>query len=139
MGADVIVSQGSEADGHARGRATLPFVPIVVDLAGATPVLAAGGIADGRGIAAALALGAEGVLIGTRFQVTSEALVDPGAIEAIVEGTGENTERSRVLDIARGGPRRAAGIRGGACAGPIGAGGCTCGRAQHRGRERNNP
>lgn len=104
IGADVIVAQGSEAGGHGGGRATLPFVPIVVDLAGATPVLAAGGIADGRGIAAALALGADGALMGTRFQVTSEALVDPRAVKAIIEGTGENTERSRVLDIARGAP-----------------------------------
>ncbi len=104
IGADVIVPQGSEAGGHGGGRATLPFVPIVVDLVGATPVLAAGGIADGRGVAAALALGAEGALIGTRFQARPEALVDPGVVKAIVEGNGENTERSRVLDIARGAP-----------------------------------
>jgi nitronate monooxygenase len=60
VGADVIVAQGTESGGHgaARGVSTLPFVPVVVDLAGSIPVLAAGGIADGRGIAAALALGA---------------------------------------------------------------------------------
>jgi nitronate monooxygenase len=65
-------------------------------------VLAAGGIADGRGVAAALALGAAGALIGTRLLATAEALVDPEAKKAVAEGSGENTERSAVLDIARG-------------------------------------
>src|SRR5262249_27158180 len=104
LGADVIVAQGTEAGGHGarRGRSTLPFVPLVVDLAAPVPVLAAGGIADGRGVAAALALGAAGALIGTRFQATAEALADPSAKKAIIEGHGEDTERSRVLDIARG-------------------------------------
>jgi len=104
LGADVIVAQGTESGGHGarRGRSTLPFVPIVVDLAAPTPVLAAGGIADGRGVAAALALGAAGALIGTRFQATAEALAEPSAKKAIVAGQGEDTERSVVLDIARG-------------------------------------
>ena len=104
LGADVIVVQGTESGGHGarRGRSTLPFVPIVVDLAAPTPVLAAGGIADGRGVAAALALGAAGALLGTRFQATAEALVDPSISKAIIEGRGEDTERSTVLDIARG-------------------------------------
>jgi nitronate monooxygenase len=104
LGADVIVAQGTESGGHGarRGRSTLPFVPIVVDLAAPTPVLAAGGIADGRGVAAVLALGAAGALIGTRFQATAEALVDPAINQAIVAGRGEDTERSMVLDIARG-------------------------------------
>jgi nitronate monooxygenase len=104
VGADVIVAQGTEAGGHGarRGRSTLPFVPVVVDLAAPIPVLAAGGIGDGRGLAAALALGAAGALIGTRFQATAEALVDPATTKAIVEGRGHDTERSRVLDIARG-------------------------------------
>jgi nitronate monooxygenase len=66
------------------------------------PVLAAGGIADGRGVAAALALGAAGAVIGTRFQATAEALVHPSIATAIVEGRGQDTERNRVLDIARG-------------------------------------
>jgi nitronate monooxygenase len=101
VGADVIVAQGNEAGGHGGGRATLPFVPIVVDLAGPIPVLAAGGIADGRGVAAALALGSAGALVGTRFQATPEALVDPEVAKAIIDGRGDNTERSRVLDIAR--------------------------------------
>ncbi|MET7338184.1 nitronate monooxygenase [Nonomuraea sp. NPDC005650] len=104
LGADVIVAQGTEAGGHGarHGRSTLPFVPVVVDLAAPVPVLAAGGIADGRGVAAALALGAAGALLGTRFQATAEALVDPATAKAIVEGRGEDTERNRVLDIARG-------------------------------------
>jgi len=104
LGADVIVAQGTEAGGHGalRWRSTLPFVPAVVDLAGAVPVLAAGGIADGRGVAAALVLGAAGAMVGTRFQATAEALVDPAITKAIVEGHGEDTERSRVLDLVRG-------------------------------------
>ena len=60
------------------------------------------GIADGRGVAAALALGAAGALIGTRFQASVEALVHPSITNAIIEGRGEDTERSTVLDIARG-------------------------------------
>ena len=103
-GADVIVAQGTESGGHGgrKGRSTLAFVPVVADLAAPVPVLAAGGIADGRGVAAALCLGAAGALIGTRFQATAEALVDPGDVKAIIEGNGEDTERSTVLDIARG-------------------------------------
>jgi len=103
LGAGVIVAQGTEAGGHGarRGRSTLPFVPVVVDLAAPIPVLAAGGIADGRGVAAALALGSAGALIGTRFQATAEALVDPATIQAIVAGRGQDTERSTVLDIVR--------------------------------------
>ncbi|MEE1807009.1 NAD(P)H-dependent flavin oxidoreductase [Streptomyces sp. BE133] len=104
LGADVIVAQGTESGGHGalRGRSTLPFVLAVVDLAAQVPVLAAGGIADGRGVAAALVLGAAGVLIGTRFQATAEALVDPSITKAILEGRGQDTERSTLLDIARG-------------------------------------
>jgi nitronate monooxygenase len=104
LGADVIVAQGTESGGHGarHGRSTLPFVPVVVDLAAPVPVLAAGGIADGRGVAAALTLGAAGALIGTRFQATDEALIDPSITKAILEGRGQDTERSSVLDIARG-------------------------------------
>ncbi|GAA3771464.1 nitronate monooxygenase [Plantactinospora mayteni] len=104
LGADLIVAQGTEAGGHGarRGRSTLPFVPVVVDLAAPVPVLAAGGIADGRGLAAALALGAAGALIGSRFQATAEALVPPEIAKAIVDGRGEETERSSVLDVLRG-------------------------------------
>jgi nitronate monooxygenase len=103
-GADVLVAQGTEAGGHGarKGRSTLPFVPAVVDLAAGVPVLAAGGIADGRGVAAVLALGAAGAVLGTRFQATAEALVDPVIARAILAGRGDETERSRLLDVARG-------------------------------------
>jgi nitronate monooxygenase len=105
-GADLIVAQGAEAGGHGgdRGRGTMSFVPVVADLAAPVPVLAAGGIADGRGIAAALCLGAAGALIGTRFQATPEALVDPAVTKAIVDGSGEDTQRSRIPDLLRGSP-----------------------------------
>jgi nitronate monooxygenase len=102
VGADVLVAQGSEAGGHGGRRATFPFVPVVVDMAGRTPVLAAGGIADGRGLGAALVLGAAGAVLGTRFQASAEALVAPEMAQAIVDGRGEDTERNRTLDIARG-------------------------------------
>src|SRR5579863_6783182 len=104
LGADVIVAQGTEAGGHGarRGWSTLAFVPVVADLAAPVPVLAAGGIADGRGLAAALALGASGALIGTRFLATTEALIDRAEQQAIIDAGGEDTERDAVLDIARG-------------------------------------
>ena len=99
-GANVVVAQGSEAGGHCGGRSTLPFVPAVVDIAGATPVLAAGGIADGRGLAAALMLGAAGAMIGTRFEATTEAILDPEEAKAITAAAASDTVRGRVLDIA---------------------------------------
>ncbi|WP_203839641.1 NAD(P)H-dependent flavin oxidoreductase [Winogradskya humida] len=106
LGAAIIVAQGTESGGHGarHGRSTLPFVPAVVDLVAPVPVLAAGGIADGRGVAAALALGAAGALLGTRFQATRESLADPSAVAAIIAGRAEDTERSRILDIARDSP-----------------------------------
>lgn len=104
VGADLVVAQGSEAGGHGGRRATLPFVPAVVDLAAPTPVLAAGGIADGRGLAAALTLGAAGALIGTRFEATPEAILAVEALDLIVARSGEDTEQNRVLDIARDSP-----------------------------------
>lgn len=78
IGVDIVVAQGWEAGGHVRGSvATLPLVPAVVDAVGSTPVIAAGGIADGRGMAAALALGAAGVWIGTRFLASEEIAIHP--------------------------------------------------------------
>ncbi|MFJ4465902.1 NAD(P)H-dependent flavin oxidoreductase [Streptomyces sp. NPDC089424] len=71
-GADVLIAQGGEAGGHGGEVSTLVLVPQVVDMAGDTPVLAAGGIADGRGLAAALVLGAQGVSMGTRFLASQE-------------------------------------------------------------------
>src|SRR5947209_9448912 len=73
-GCDVVVAQGTEAGGHTGQVATMPLVPQIVDAVGArVPVVAAGGIFDGRGLAAALALGADGVWVGTRFIATPEA------------------------------------------------------------------
>ncbi|GEL19258.1 NAD(P)H-dependent flavin oxidoreductase [Pseudonocardia asaccharolytica] len=72
---EVLIAQGSEAGGHGGWVSTMVVVAQVVDVAGAVPVLAAGGIADGRGLAAALALGAQGVSMGTRFLASTEASV----------------------------------------------------------------
>ena len=101
-GAAVLVAQGTEAGGHGGRRATLPLVPAIVDIAGAVPVVAAGGIADGRGLAAALMLGASGVLCGTAFYAADEALTHPAAKAATVAGSGDATLRSSVFDLARG-------------------------------------
>jgi nitronate monooxygenase/enoyl-[acyl-carrier protein] reductase II len=84
-GADVVVAQGMEAGGNSGWVATTVLVPAVVDLAGDTPVVAAGGIADGRGIAAALALGAQGVSLGTRFLATDEMAIDRSWKDRIVD------------------------------------------------------
>ena len=104
-GADVIVAQGSEAGGHGATRATLTLVPEIADyLAQAAPaavLVAAGGIADGRGLAAALMLGAEGVLIGSRFWASAEALVHPAFQNAAVAADGDSTIRTTVVDLVR--------------------------------------
>jgi nitronate monooxygenase len=78
------------------------LVPAVVDAVAPTPVLAAGGIADGRGLAAALMLGAHGALIGTRFYASVEALGHDQAKQRIVTAQGHETARTRVFDIVRG-------------------------------------
>jgi nitronate monooxygenase len=101
-GVDAIVAQGTEAGGHGGTRATLPFVPAVVDIAKEIPVIAAGGIADGRGLAAALALGASGVLCGTGFFVSDESLANDNAKQAAISRSGDDTERSSIFDMARG-------------------------------------
>jgi enoyl-[acyl-carrier protein] reductase II len=98
-GADVLVAQGWEAGGNAGWVATMVLVPQVVDLAGGVPVLAAGGIADGRGIAAALALGAEGVLLGTRFLASAEMAIDPAWKKRIV--AADATEAVKVPSSER--------------------------------------
>lgn len=104
-GADIIVAQGSEAGGHAATRATLPLVPEIVDLCLAeapdTLVVAAGGIVDGRGLAAALMLGADGVLMGSRFWASEEALVASGPHDAAVAATGDATLQTSTIDIVR--------------------------------------
>ena len=76
-GADVLIAQGTEAGGNGGWIGTLVLVPLIVDLAGDVPVVAAGGIADGRRIAAALALGAQGASLGTPFLATEEMAIDP--------------------------------------------------------------
>jgi nitronate monooxygenase len=101
-GADVIVAQGAEAGGHGVSRGTMALVPAVVDAVGPdVPVVAAGGIADGRGLAAALMLGASGVLMGTRFYASEEALGHPTAKARICRASGDDTVRSIVFDISR--------------------------------------
>ena len=106
VGAAVVVAQGTDAGGHGLvARGTISLVPSIVDLAARespqTLVLAAGGIADGRGIAAALMLGADGVLLGTRFWATQEALIHPAAKARVLAATGDETVRTSVYDIVR--------------------------------------
>ncbi|MBX3028269.1 nitronate monooxygenase [bacterium] len=104
LGADLIVAQGTEAGGHGAQRALLPLLPAVVDAVAPIPVLGAGGIADGRGLVAALALGAQGILVGTRFAASAEALGLAAAKARLVESGGDATLRTRVFDIVRGLP-----------------------------------
>jgi NAD(P)H-dependent flavin oxidoreductase YrpB (nitropropane dioxygenase family) len=99
-GADVLVAQGTEAGGHVVWMASLPLVPMMVKAVAPLPVLAAGGIAEGRGLAAALALGAEGVLLGTRFMATPEAPIHPNYKQAIVKSDGHDTVLTEIPDIA---------------------------------------
>ncbi len=105
-GARMIVAQGSEAGGHGERRGTITLVPEVADwLAGHAPevlLLAAGGIADGRGLASALMLGADGVLMGSRLWASAEARVSDAMAGAALAATGDATIRSTVMDAARG-------------------------------------
>lgn len=108
-GASVIVAQGGEAGGHGanalEGRSTFTLVPEMADyLASHSPdtlLLAAGGVADGRGLAAALMLGADGVLIGSRLWATQESLAAAGAKTQATQTNGDGTARSMVFDILR--------------------------------------
>src|SRR5262249_45957852 len=101
-GADVIIAQGSEGGGHVGWQASLALIPMVVDAVAPLPVLAAGGIADGRGLAAALALGADGVLLGTRFLATEESPLHRNFKQAIVDSDGHDTLLSEIPDLASG-------------------------------------
>ena len=107
-GAAVIVAQGTEAGGHGASRSTLPFVPEAADYLArkspATLLLAAGGIADGRGLAAALMLGADGVVVGTRFMASEESLMSSAAATRVAGATGEHTVRTKAIDALRGVP-----------------------------------
>ena len=106
-GADVVVAQGWEAGGHVQGEvATLPLVPRVVDAVD-VPVVAAGGIADGRGIAAVLAAGADGAWLGTRFLATEEATVEDVYREQVLEADETDTLHSELFDVGwEGTPHR---------------------------------
>jgi len=95
-GCDLVIAQGTEAGGHTGQVATMPLVPQVVDaVAGRVPVVAAGGIVDGRGLAAALVLGAEGVWVGTRFIATPEARSAPGYKDALLRTAEDGTVITR--------------------------------------------
>lgn len=102
-GADIIIAQGRDSGGHSGTvRGTMGLVPAVVDAVAPIPVVAAGGIADGRGLAAALALGASGVLMGTRFTASQESLWQDALKQGAVDASGDNTEQTRVFDLVRG-------------------------------------
>lgn len=91
-GVEIVIAQGWEAGGHVRGTvATMPLVPAVVDAVSPVPVVAAGGIADGRGLAAALALGAAGAWIGTRFLASHEAAIHPRYRERLLQANENDT------------------------------------------------
>jgi len=101
-GADILVAQGTEGGGHGASRGLVTLLPEVVDAVEASiPVVAAGGIADGRGLAAALMLGASGILMGTRFYATTEAAAADAAKDRVVSASGDDTLRSIVFDISR--------------------------------------
>ncbi len=102
-GTDILVAQGQEGGGHGMDRGLSALLPAVRDLAGTEQiVLAAGGLADGRGLAAALILGADGIMMGTRFWASREANGSEKAKAALVDAQGDDTARSSVFDVARG-------------------------------------
>jgi NAD(P)H-dependent flavin oxidoreductase YrpB (nitropropane dioxygenase family) len=101
-GADVIVAQGTEGGGHVGTVAAMVLVPMVARAVEPVPVVAAGGIATGAQLAAALLLGAEGVLLGTRFLATAESPWPPSYKRAILDSDGHDTELTEIPDIASG-------------------------------------
>ncbi len=106
VGADVIIAQGNEAGGHTGITPLLPLLPQVVDVAGDIPVLAAGGIGDGRGLAAVLMLGAQGALMGTRFIVSDEATSRwPQLPDQVVAASADDSVWTTAIDIAQGSGR----------------------------------
>ncbi len=101
-GADILVAQGTEAGGHGASRTTIDIVPAVVDLAaGRVPVVAAGGIGDGRGLAAMMMLGASGALLGTRFYASQEADGAEEAKQRICAAASGSTVRGIIFDLSR--------------------------------------
>ncbi|TDR88064.1 NAD(P)H-dependent flavin oxidoreductase [Enterovirga rhinocerotis] len=101
-GASVLVAQGTEAGGHGGGRSTMALVPEIADMAGDVPVAAAGGIVDGRGLAASLMLGAGGAVCGTAFFASRESLSHAKAKERAVAASGDETVRDALFDLVRG-------------------------------------
>ena len=101
-GADIIIAQGTEGGGHVGWMGSMPLIPMIVDAVAPIPVLAAGGFADGRGLVAALSLGADGILLGTRFLATVESPLHPNFKQAIVDSDGHDTQLSEIPDIAAG-------------------------------------
>ncbi len=97
-GVDVIVAQGGESGGYGGGVATMVLVPQIVDAVRPIPVVAAGGIFDGRGLAAALMLGAVGVNVGTRFLASREATISDGYKQAIVAAASEDAVKFEALN-----------------------------------------
>ena len=97
-GVDVIIAQGGEAGGYSGNVSTMVLVPQVVDAVSPTPVVAAGGIFDGRGIAAALMLGAAGVNLGTRFLASKESPISDEWRQAIIAAESEHTMKAEVLN-----------------------------------------
>lgn len=101
-GADILIAQGTEAGGHGASRTTLDIVPAIVDLAaGRVPIVAAGGIGDGRGLAAMMMLGASGVLLGTRFYASQECDGPEEAKRRICVATSGNSVRGIIFDLSR--------------------------------------
>ncbi len=101
-GADIIIAQGTEGGGHVGWMATMVIVPMIVAAIDPVSVLAAGGIADGKGLAASLALGADGVLLGTRLLATPEAPIHENFKQAIVKSDGHDTMLTEIHDLASG-------------------------------------
>jgi NAD(P)H-dependent flavin oxidoreductase YrpB (nitropropane dioxygenase family) len=100
VGVDVVVAQGWEAGGHVWGDvSTLALVPVVVDAVAPAPVVAAGGIADGRGLAAVLTLGAQAAWMGTRFVASAEAALHPSYKERLVAAAETDTLHSTLFDV----------------------------------------
>ena len=98
-GADVVVAQGWEAGGHVRGQvATMALVPAVVDAVGEVPVIAAGGIGDGRGLVSVLALGAQAGWLGTRFLTATEAATHLVYQQALLDAAGDDAVHTRCFD-----------------------------------------
>ena len=102
-GADVVIVQGNEAGGHTGRRGTLSFVAQALDLAADTPIVAAEGIGGGRGLAAALAMGCSGVVMGTRSRRRGEYVTDEVEKDEVVASDGSDTIYDEINDLAYGG------------------------------------